>query len=105
MAGGTKTSGLTDPDRIWNEAALRLRAEIGDGPFSSYIAPSAVRLDNAGGLILVTPTAYARDWVRKNALRRMNELWLGLDGLSRRLEVRCRAEVGSAPPASAVRPG
>lgn len=105
MTGGTKTSGLTDPDRIWSEASVRLRAEIGDGPFSSYIAPSAVRLDNAGHLILVTPTAYARDWVRKNALRRMNELWLGLDGLSRRLEVRCRAEVGSAPPASAVMPG
>jgi chromosomal replication initiator protein len=32
----------------------------------------------------------------------MNELWLGLDGLNRRLDVRCRAEVGSAPPASAV---
>ena len=98
MTGGTKTSGLTDPDRIWSEASVRLRAEIGDGPFSSYIAPSAVRVDSAGHLILVTPTAYARDWVRKNALRRMNELWLGLDGLSRRLEVRCRAEMGSAPP-------
>jgi len=102
MAGGTNGSGMTDPDRIWSEASLRLRAEIGDGPFSSYIAPSAVRIDGAGHLILVTPTAYARDWVRKNALRRMNELWLGLDGLSRRLDVRCRAEVGSAPPASAV---
>jgi len=42
------------------------------------------------------------DWVRKNALRRMNELWLGLDRLNRRLDVRCRAEVSSAPPASAV---
>ncbi|MBB3872122.1 chromosomal replication initiator protein [Brevundimonas mediterranea] len=93
---------MTDPDRIWNEASVRLRAEIGDGPFSSYIAPSAVRVDSSGQLILVTPTAYARDWVRKNALRRMNELWLGLDGLNRRLDVRCRAEVGSAPPASAV---
>ncbi|KAK0360699.1 hypothetical protein LTR94_026278, partial [Friedmanniomyces endolithicus] len=96
---------MTDPDRIWNEASVRLRAEIGDGPFSSYIAPSAVRVDQAGQLILVTPTAYARDWVRKNALRRMNELWLGLDGLNRRLDVRCRAEVGSAPPASAVSAG
>ena len=93
---------MTDPDRIWNEASVRLRAEIGDGPFSSYIAPSAVRVDSAGHLILVTPTAYARDWVRKNALRRMNELWLGLDGLNRRLDVRCRAEVGSVPPATAV---
>ncbi|HRJ65173.1 MAG TPA: DnaA N-terminal domain-containing protein, partial [Brevundimonas sp.] len=88
-------AGMTDPDRIWTEAAGRLRSEIGEGPFSSYIAPSAVRADGAGQLILVTPTAYARDWVRKNALRRMNELWLGLDGLSRRLDVRCRAEMGS----------
>ena len=95
-------AGMTDPDRIWSEAAGRLRTEIGEGPFSSYIAPSAVRVDSAGNLILVTPTAYARDWVRKNALRRMNELWLGLDGLSRRLDVRCRAEVGSIPPASAI---
>ena len=105
MTGGLALANMTDPDRIWTEAAHRLRAEIGEGPFSSYIAPSAVRVDSAGNLILVTPTAYARDWVRKNALRRMNELWLGLDGLSRRLEVRCRAEVGSAPPASAVMPG
>lgn len=102
MAGGVNGSNMTDPDRIWNEASVRLRAEIGDGPFSSYIAPSAVRVVSSGQLILVTPTAYARDWVRKNALRRMNELWLGLDGLNRRLDVRCRAEVGSAPPASAV---
>ena len=97
MIGGALMTGMTDPDRIWTEAAGRLKAEIGDGPFSSYIAPSAVRLDANGNLILVTPTAYARDWVRKNALNRMNELWLGLDGLSRRLEVRCRAELGSAP--------
>ncbi|WP_417231667.1 chromosomal replication initiator protein DnaA [Brevundimonas sp.] len=102
MAGGVAMAGMTDPDRIWTEAAGRLRTEIGEGPFSSYIAPSAVRVDGAGQLILVTPTAYARDWVRKNALRRMNELWLGLDGLSRRLDVRCRAEMSSTPPASAV---
>ncbi|MGH7018538.1 MAG: chromosomal replication initiator protein DnaA [Brevundimonas sp.] len=104
ILGGAMT-GMTDPDRIWNEAAGRLKTEIGDGPFSSYIAPSAVRLDASGNLILVTPTAYARDWVRKNALRRMNELWLGLDGLSRRLDVRCRAEVGSPAPATAFPAG
>ena len=72
MASGATT--MTDPDRIWTEAAVRLRSEIGDGPFSSYIAPSAVRMDASGQLVLVTPTAYARDWVRKNALRRVNEL-------------------------------
>nr|WP_262423015.1 DnaA N-terminal domain-containing protein [Brevundimonas denitrificans] len=99
MAGSAAEQRLTDPERIWDEAATRLRAEIGEGPFSSYIAPSAVRADASGRLVLVTPTAYARDWVRRNALRRMNELWLGLDGLSRRLDVRCRAEFGSPAPA------
>ena len=92
---------MTDMDAIWTEAARKLRAEIGDGPFSSYIAPSAVRLDPAGNPIIVTPTAYARDWVRKNALRRLNELWLGLDRSARRLDVRCRAEFGSPAPAVA----
>lgn len=105
MAGGSSRLETTDLDWIWGEASVRLRAEIGDGPFNSYVAPSAVRVDSAGQLILVTPTAYARDWVRKNALRRMNELWLGLDGLSRRLDVRCRAEVGSPAPATAVPAG
>jgi len=106
MMGATATAmvGMTDPDRIWSEASVRLRAEIGEGPFSSYIAPSAVRADGSGQLVIVTPTAYARDWVRKNALRRMNELWLGLDGLSRRLDVRCRAEMASVIPASAAIP-
>lgn len=92
--GNVAVASMTDPDRIWTEAATRLRGEIGEGPYSSYIAPSAVRVDGGGQLILVTPTAYARDWVRRNAQRRINELWLGLDGLNRRLEVRCRAEVG-----------
>ncbi len=103
--GSAAMAGMTDPDHIWTEAAGRLRSEIGEGPFSSYIAPSAVRADGFGQLIIVTPTAYARDWVRKNALRRMNELWLGLDGLSRRLDVRCRAEMGSTPSASQVAAG
>ena len=44
ILGGAMT-GMTDPDRIWTEAAGRLKTEIGDGTFSSYIAPSAVRLD------------------------------------------------------------
>lgn len=98
MAGDAARAVMTDPESIWAEAAGRLRAEIGDGPFSSYIAPSAVRADASGQLVLVTPTGYARDWVRKNALRRLNELWLGLDGLSRRLDVRCRADMPAVTP-------
>jgi chromosomal replication initiator protein len=31
ILGGAMT-GMTDPDRIWTEAAGRLKTEIGDGP-------------------------------------------------------------------------
>ena len=68
-------------------------SERGGAPSLPSRGSPAVRLDASGNLILVTPTAYARDWVRKNALRRMNELWLGLDGLSRRLEISGRVPV------------
>ncbi len=60
MAGGTKTSGLTDPDRIWSEASLRLRAEIGDGfaaarAFGSEnndpLTPDGFAGNHAGGIL------------------------------------------------------
>ncbi|MDO1559279.1 chromosomal replication initiator protein DnaA [Brevundimonas sp. 2R-24] len=87
------------PDQIWSGVARILREELGDGPFSSYIAPSGVRQNAAGQVHVVTPTAYARDWIRRHALRRINELWAAQDGLRRRLDAKCRAEYEAENPA------
>ena len=100
MAGDCDDGDVPPEDGLDQGAAGRLRGEIGEGPFSSYIAPSAVRAGGAGPLILVTPTAYARDWVRKNALRRMNELWLGPTACRAASIGRCRAEMSSTPSAA-----
>jgi chromosomal replication initiator protein len=98
----------TPPDAVWAKVAAALRSELGEGPFNSYVAPSGVRQGFSGSLCLVTPTAYARDWVRRNALRRMAELWAQYDPARRPLDVKSRveyeAENAAAPAAAQVAP-
>ncbi len=97
----------TPPEAVWIKVSAALRGELGEGPFNSYVAPSAVRQGFSGGLCLVTPTAYARDWVRRNAMRRLSDLWAQHDPSARRLDVKSRAEyeVDSPTPAPAVETG
>jgi chromosomal replication initiator protein len=82
-------------EAVWTKVAAALRGELGEGAFNSYVAPSAVRQSFSGSLFLVTPTAYARDWFRRNAMRRVAELWTQLDPEGRRLDVRSRMEFES----------
>ena len=80
------------PESVWSKVAVVLRRELGEGPYNSYVAPSALRSGPFGDPVLVTPTAYARDWISKNAIRRAQELWSQHDPDARMLDVRCRAE-------------
>ena len=77
---------------VWSKVATILRKELGEGPFNSYVAPSSVRTGPYGDPVLVTPTAYARDWISRNAARRAQELWTQHDPDSRVLEIRSRVE-------------
>ncbi|WP_325361664.1 chromosomal replication initiator protein DnaA [Asticcacaulis sp.] len=80
------------PEMVWSKVATILRKELGEGPFNSYVAPSSVRPGPYGDPVLVTPTAYARDWISRNAARRAQELWTQHDPDSRVLEIRSRIE-------------
>lgn len=95
----------TPPEAVWAKVAAALRTELGEGPFNSYVAPSHVRQDFAGSLYLVTPTAYARDWVRRNTFRRVCDLWTQHDPARRRLDVKSRAEYETVQPAPAADTG
>ncbi|MBC6981481.1 chromosomal replication initiator protein DnaA [Caulobacter sp. 17J80-11] len=97
---------VTPAETVWTKVAAALRGELGEGAFNSYVAPSAVREGYAGAVCLVTPTAYARDWVRRNALRRVAELWRQHDPDGRQLDVKSRVEfeAESAPAAAAAAP-
>lgn len=84
------------PETVWSKVAMVLRKELGEGPFNSYVAPSSVRTGPYGDPVLVTPTAYARDWISRNAAHRAQELWTQHDPDSRVLEIKSRVEYEDA---------
>jgi chromosomal replication initiator protein len=85
------------PGDVWARACAILKSELGEGAFASYVAHASVCESRDGATALVTPTGVARDWIRRNAWRRVNELWSANDPLHRALELKCRAEFDAAP--------
>jgi chromosomal replication initiator protein len=100
------------PAAVWSAACAVLKAEIGADTFGSWLSHAALRQDSAGRLVLVTPTRIARDWIQRNAWRRICELWSQNDPQRRRLDLKSRvefeAEAGvvttAATPIEAVEP-
>ncbi len=93
----------TMPAAVWSRASTVLRTEIGDDAYGSWLAPASLRAAGDGRVWLVTHTGVARDWVRRNAWRRIDELWTRYDpqgrplGLTSRLEFEGDAGLGGSP--------
>ncbi len=85
---------------LWTKACQALRRELGDDTFGSWLAQAAVR-EGPEGPVLVTPTGVARDWIRRNAWRRIGEIWAQNDPEGRRLELKSRMEFEQDGPAGA----
>ena len=93
----TATREITStPGEVWARASAALRQELGENAFASWLAQAAVWEGRDGRVALVAPTGFARDWIRRNASRRVAELWAANDPLNRPLDLKCRAEVDAA---------
>jgi chromosomal replication initiator protein len=88
------------PASVWASASSALKAELGDDTFGSWLAHAALRETADGDLVLVTSTGIARDWIRRNAWRRILELWAQRDPLQRRLDLKSRVEFDGDEPAA-----
>ncbi|HSZ50079.1 MAG TPA: chromosomal replication initiator protein DnaA [Caulobacteraceae bacterium] len=77
---------------VWLKASDFLKSEIGDDAFGSWLAPAALRTGTDGRAWLVAHTGIARDWVRRNAWRRISELWSRYDPEGRELALTCRRD-------------
>jgi chromosomal replication initiator protein len=80
---------------LWGKACQALKRELGDDTFGSWLAQASVREGPGGTLVLVTPTGIARDWIRRNAWRRIGELWAQNDPEGRRLDLKSKMEFES----------
>ncbi|MGH7022707.1 MAG: chromosomal replication initiator protein DnaA [Caulobacteraceae bacterium] len=94
---------------VWARACGALRSELGEDAFGSWLARASLKTASDGALYLVTPTGVARDWIRRYAWKRIEELWALHDPLARSVRLQSRAEfeaiaecVHGAQPARAV---
>src|SRR6202012_4095492 len=94
-AGFAGTTMAVPPGAVWTKACVALKSELGEGAFGSWVAQAAVRESEDGSLVLVTQTGIARDWIRRNAWRRIAELWAQHDPQGRALELKSRFELAS----------
>src|SRR3954470_24346477 len=86
-------AGQTAPvGAVWTKACQTLKRELGDAAFGSWLAQAALRETAGGELVLVTPTGVARDWIRRNAWRRIGEVWAQNDPDHRRIDLKSRRE-------------
>jgi chromosomal replication initiator protein len=92
-AGFAGTTMAVPPGAVWTKACAALKNELGEGAFGSWVAQAAVREGEDGSLVLVTQTGIARDWIRRNAWRRIGELWAQHDPQGRALELKSRFEL------------
>lgn len=77
---------------VWSRACTALRGELGEDTFGSWIAPAKLKRGRSGKLVVVTPTGLARDWIKRNAWRRLGELWIQNDPENRPLDLKSRIE-------------
>jgi chromosomal replication initiator protein len=80
------------PGVVWTKACAALKSELGEGAFGSWLAQACLR-ECESGLVLVTQTGIARDWIRRNAWRRISELWAQHDPQGRPIDLKSRFEV------------
>ncbi len=98
---GATPPGVT-PAGVWAFASAALKEELGDSAYASWIAQAQLRQASRGLVVLVTPTGVARDWVRRNAWRRIQELWAAHDAAGRTLELDSKADFEARGPTEIV---
>jgi len=73
----TLTGAQFDPsiEEAWARVRGRLRAEVGEAAFRSWLKPLALLAARDGLVRMAVPTRFMRDWVQSNYAQRIRELW------------------------------
>jgi len=59
----------------WTRVRARLRSDVGDAAYNSWLKPLTLGDFNAGRLRVAVPTRFMRDWIEQNYGPRLGELW------------------------------
>jgi len=90
--GLTASSAAVSATDAWAEVAERLRGEIGEAAFQSWIKPMTPRGMDAGVVRLSVPTRFMRDWVQAHYAERLLDLWQECAGHVTGIEVAVQSD-------------
>jgi chromosomal replication initiator protein len=93
-AGGLKAE--------WDVVSSRLRTEIGEASYQSWLRPMSVRGLDAGVVTIAAPTRFMRDWAAAHYQDRLAELWRAENAKVKTVEVVVRSQQPSADAAEAA---
>ncbi len=84
QAGGTVDVGT---QQRWDRVRDRLRQEVGDEAFRSWLNPLTLDGVEAGRVRMALPTRFMRDWVATHYADRLNRLWQAECGAASEVEL------------------
>ena len=91
-------------DQEWGRVRGRLKDEIGETAFKSWVKPLTVGEFAGGQIRIVVPTRFMRDWIRAHYVDRIRTLWSGENPKVRSVEIvvadGAKIEAGTAEPAA-----
>ena len=85
----------------WARVRGRLRAEVGEAAFRSWLKPLTLVNSKSGSVRMAVPTRFMRDWVQSNYADRIRLLWVEEDEQVNRVDI--VVQVANRP--TAMRPG
>lgn len=88
----------------WQKVRGRLREEVGDAAFTSWVQPMSLGGVRDGAVRLSVPTRFMRDWVLTHYAERIRALWAGENPAVRAVDVVVAANDAPAAPAVAEAP-
>ena len=92
-----KASEMKTAGAVWREVRTHLRGEYGDTVFSSNIARLRVREEADGGLLVIAPSRFYRDWVEDHAGARLRALWTQFDPENRSVQLLAEEDIIPSP--------
>ncbi len=80
----------------WRRVMTRLRAEVGDVEFRSWLEPMTLAGMDGDEATIYLPTKFLRDWVRSHYADKLNALWQSECPSVRRVDLRVARRAGAA---------
>ncbi len=87
---------------VWDRVKVRLRDEVGDAAYRSWLRPITVHDVSDGAVRLALPTRFMRDWVATHYAERIRTLWGAENPAIRSVEI--VVEAASLPAAAVPAP-